>query len=123
MSQGRPSKRKRSTFGQRLFELRVASGVTQGEVAEALGISQSAYSDWECGWVAIHPDRLKALADILGTSVTELFGGAKPRQLGNVHKGRLARTFEAISKLPLRQQNRIMDHIDALIARLSVDAS
>jgi len=123
MSQGRPAKRQRSPFGQRLFELREAAGITQGEVAEALGISQSTYSDWERGSVAIHPDRLKELAEIVGTSVAELLGEAKPRRNGSTPGGRLGQNFEAISKLPRRQQTKILDVVEALLAQQTAEAS
>ena len=45
MPQGRPSTRKRNAFGQRLFELREATGLTQAQVSEALGVTQQTYSD------------------------------------------------------------------------------
>lgn len=38
MPQGRPSIRERSEFGQRLFLLREAVGLTQTQVAEQLGV-------------------------------------------------------------------------------------
>lgn len=123
MSQGRPSKRQRSPFGQRLYELREAAGITQGEVALALGISQSTYSDWERGSVAIHPDRLKELAGIVGTTVAELLGETAPRRSASAPGGRLGQSFEAIGRLPRRQQGRILDVVEALLAQHGTDAS
>lgn len=123
MSQGRPSKRKRSPFGQRLFTLREAAGITQGQVAQALGISQSTYSDWERGSVAIHPDRLKELAGIIGCSVAELIGEEPARRNGSTPTGRLGKNFDAVSKLPRRQQGKILDVVEALLAQHSTEGA
>lgn len=62
MPQGRPSIRERSEFGQRLFLLREAVGLTQTQVAEQLGIAQRSYSAWECDTSAIQPERHIRLA-------------------------------------------------------------
>jgi len=123
MPQGRPAKRERSPFGQRLFALREAAGVTQGAVSEALGITQSTYSEWERGSVAIHPERLIALARILGTTTAELLGEAKPRRNGSASSGRLGQSFEAIGKLPRRQQAKILDVVEAMLAQQTAGVS
>src|SRR6056297_3126407 len=80
MPQGRPSTRKRSEFGQRLFDLREAAGLTQAEVADQLGIGQRSYSAWERDTIAIQPERLKRLAEILATTVGELCGETPPKR-------------------------------------------
>ncbi len=118
MPQGRPAKRERSPFGKRLFTLREAAGITQGQMAEALDISQSTYSDWERGSVAIHPERLMELAGLLGTSVAELLGEAKPKRNG-APGGRLGQSFEAVAKLPRRTQAKILDVVEAMLAQQS----
>lgn len=64
MSQGRPSNRARNAFGQRLFELREAAGLTQVQVAHALEVTQQTYSDLEREPITVHIDRLKTLASI-----------------------------------------------------------
>ncbi len=123
MSQGRPSKRQRSPFGQRLYELREAAGITQSEISQALGISQSTYSDWERDSVAIQPDRLKELAGIVGTTVAELLGEASQSRISTSLGGRLGQNFDAIGRLPRRQQGKILDVVEALLAQQSVEVS
>lgn len=117
MPMGRPTNRERTDFGQRLFACREAAGLTQAEVADQLGISQRAYSAWEREPVAIVPERLADLAGILGTTVAELLGEAAPRRNGSTPGGRLGQSIEAISKLPRRQQGKILDVVEALLAQ------
>jgi transcriptional regulator with XRE-family HTH domain len=117
MQTGRPSKRPRPAFGQRLHQLRETAGLTQAQVAEKLGISARAYAFWEREPVALRPDQLQKLADTLGISVEELIGtnGTKKRGSGPVGKAR--RVFEEVSKLPRSQQQKIVEVVEALVAQ------
>jgi transcriptional regulator with XRE-family HTH domain len=123
MPMGRPTTKNRTEFGQQLFERREAAGLTQAEVAEQLGISQRAYSAWERDPVAILPERISAIAEILGTTAAELLGDAAQRRGINSPGGRLGQNIEAISKLPRRQQSKILDVMEALLAQHSAEAS
>jgi ribosome-binding protein aMBF1 (putative translation factor) len=44
---GRPTKRKRTAFGERLVAAREAAGLSQRDLADKIGISQRALSWWE----------------------------------------------------------------------------
>lgn len=123
MPMGRPTAKERTEFGQKLFERREASRLTQAEVAEQLGISQRAYSAWERDPVAIVPERISAVAGILGTTVAELLGEVVPVRTGGTPGGRLGQNIEAISKLPRRQQTKILDVVEALLAQHSTEPS
>lgn len=123
MAQGRPATRHRNAFGQRLYELREAAGLTQADVANALGLSQQSYSDLERAPVTLHLERLQRLAEILGTSVSELCGERPPRRVSGAPGGRLGQSVEKISQLPRRQQAKILDVVDALLAQHGVDSS
>jgi len=117
MNQGRPAKRQRSPFGQRLYELREAANITQATISDRLGVSQRTYSDWERGTVAFTPSRLQELANILGVEVAVLLGSPVKRRIAATNGGRLGQSFEAISNLPRRQQGKILDVVDALLAQ------
>ena len=58
------------TLGQRLTTLRKAAKLTQEEVAEKLGVTQSAVSQWETGLAAPSASLLPAL--LSGTSALRL---------------------------------------------------
>ena len=53
---------------------RKAKGLTQVEVARAIGISQNGYSDWETGKNRVDTNSLKKLAELYDVSVDYLLG-------------------------------------------------
>lgn len=61
-----------TTLGARLKALRRGRQLTQEEVVEPLGVSQSALSGWENGVITPRPDQLERLAPIIGGDLTEL---------------------------------------------------
>lgn len=63
-----------TTFAQRLFELRQKHGYSQEELAEALGVSRQAISNWERGATSPDTNNLVALARLYKVSVDELLG-------------------------------------------------
>lgn len=69
-----------------LREARKAKGYTQQEVAKYIGLSQSAYSDWERGVSNIDSSSLTKLAGLLDVTVDYLLGKPethKPEYLVN----------------------------------------
>jgi len=115
MPQGRPSTRKRNEFGQRLHNLREAKGLTQKHMSEALGVTQQTYSELERTPVTVHLERLQTLAAILEVSIGELCG-ENPKRPKPAPRGKLNQVFEAASKLPRRQQQKILDVVEPFIA-------
>lgn len=112
---GRPSKRPRTAFGERLFAARTAAGLSQVEVAQKLGITQTAYALWERRPVALRPDQIEMIAKILGVPVEELFAsnGRSKERAGPV--GRARRAFEQVSQLPRSQQQYILQVVEAFV--------
>ena len=66
------------TIGRKIAELRKAHNMTQFELADALGISFQAVSNWERG--ASMPDisKLPELAEIFGVTIDEVLGKKNP---------------------------------------------
>src|SRR3990172_120657 len=60
------------SISQRLAELRTAGGITQSEVAKAIGASQSTISQLEAGTRQPSYDMLKAIARALHVDVSHL---------------------------------------------------
>jgi DNA-binding transcriptional regulator YiaG len=56
MTAGRPAKFTRSAFGERLFAVRQQMGLSQMQLAEKLGITQSTYAGWERRTTALKPE-------------------------------------------------------------------
>ena len=55
--------------------IRVAQGLTQAELARALGVKRTTVTMWEIGASAPRPAMLLRLADVLGCTVDELLRG------------------------------------------------
>src|SRR6266568_6549280 len=109
---GRPTKRARTPFGERLAALREAAGLSQAQVADKLGITQPAYAYWEREPVALRAEQLAALADSLGVSADFLLGRQEPKARGNGPSGKLRQVFEKASRLPRHQQGKVIEFLE-----------
>ena len=54
-------------------KMRLARGLTQAKLAEALDVDTSTVTKWETGEANPRADKLPLLAKILGCSIDELF--------------------------------------------------
>jgi transcriptional regulator with XRE-family HTH domain len=114
MRTGRPSTEPRTPFGARLHAAREAAGLAQAEVAARLGVTQTAYAAWERYPVALRPDQIEAVAHLLEVPVKDLFAKTPRAFLQHGPMGRARRVFEAVSRLPRRQQRYILDIVEAV---------
>ena len=106
----------RSEVGQRLATLRQAQGLTQKQLAEKTGVSQQDIAYWERQAPAPRGEILPKLCSILNVSADELLGIAPPKLRRTAAIGRLQNVFEAASKLPRRQQEKVAEFIEAFVA-------
>lgn len=65
-------------FGNRLYELRKKSGLSQENLAEKLNISRQTLSKWELGESTPDMEKLIAISDLFEISLDELMLGKKP---------------------------------------------
>ena len=72
--------------------------------------------------IAIQPERLIRLAEILGTTVGELCGETPPKRVA-APRGKLNQVFEVASQLPRRQQNKIAEWVAAFVNQQSAEVS
>mgnify|MGYP001577569700 CR=1 FL=1 len=117
MKTGRPSNRPRTAFGERLHVAREALGLSQAHVATKFGITQKAYAVWERYPVALRPDQVEKLAEILHTSVEDLFGKKNKNGRNGGPIGKARRVFEEVSKLPRSQQQHVLMVVEAFVAQ------
>jgi transcriptional regulator with XRE-family HTH domain len=117
MQTGRPSKRPRTPFGQRLLAAREAAGLSQAQVAAKLGMGQSGYAPWEREPVALRPEQIEQLAAALGVSAEQLLGkaAAKARSAAGP-VGKVRRVFEQVGKLPRHHQDKVVEMIETILA-------
>jgi transcriptional regulator with XRE-family HTH domain len=103
-------------FGSRLAELRLARGLTQRELGEAVGISNRmvAYYERQNGSPSV--TLLQRLADALGVTVDELCNGrgAKPPAPRNL---RLVARLRRVEELRPAERRQVLQMIDALVDR------
>jgi len=91
-------------------------GLSQAQVAEKLGITQTAYADWERYPVALRPDQVERLTEILKVSVDQLYGNGQEKRQGDGPLGKARRAFEEVSRLPRKRQQRIVGVVEDMLA-------
>lgn len=62
------------SFGMRVQRLRLELGMSQGQLAKLMGVSDPAVCGWELNRTRPKPGRMEALATILKVSLAELLG-------------------------------------------------
>jgi transcriptional regulator with XRE-family HTH domain len=112
-------KKERPALGQRLTELREAAGLTQVQLAERVAVHPSNIGFWELSGTPPRGEVLPKLADALGVSVDVLLGVTPPKPKRQAAKGRLQLVFESAAKLPRRQQEKIVEVVEAMVEKHS----
>ncbi|HEN46734.1 MAG TPA: XRE family transcriptional regulator [Mizugakiibacter sp.] len=103
-------------LGARVAELRKAQGITQIQMAEALGVSQQTVNSYEVARRRIPTSALPTLAKLLTLSIDELLG--EPVKPANGKRGpasRLQQQIERVGRLPRSKQKFVIDMIDTVI--------
>lgn len=100
--------------------LRQASGLTLRELARQVGVQASNLSLWERTGKLPRADMILPLAAALGVSPEEILGGEKPAH-GRVPMGRLREVVEQLQGLPRAEQDKIIDVVEALLAKARRD--
>ena len=78
-------------LGERLYQLRKARNLSQGEVADALGVSRQSVSKWENNTSVPELDKLVKLGELFGLTLDELVKGeAAPAPAGRPERPRPA---------------------------------
>ena len=78
-------------LGERLYQLRKARNLSQGEVADALGVSRQSVSKWENNTSVPELDKLVKLGELFGLTLDELVKGeAAPAPAGRLERPRPA---------------------------------
>jgi len=119
MPSGRPAATQRTEFGSRLHEFRQKRGLSQRDVSDALGITQQSYAAWERKPVALKPEQLAILSQLIGCSIDDLLGLSPKAEKRGGPIGRARQVFEQVSQLPRAQQRKIVDVVEALVAQAS----
>ena len=105
-------------LGQRLAEARKASGLTQTQLAEQLGVAQQTLAHYEMGRLRVAVALLPPLAKALGVTVEDLMGEQpSPAKRGPAPK--LQQQIERIQQLPRSKQRFVIEMLDTVLAQQS----
>ena len=97
-----------------LRQLREAAGLSVRELARQIGDSPTNVSYWERSGQIPRSDVLAPMAKALGVTVEELLGEPRPKRVVSPG-GRSRQLFEAVSKMPRRQQEKILDILEPFV--------
>lgn len=109
------SKGPRPAQGARLLALRKAAGLTQIELASALGVSNANIAFWEWSQKPPRSDVLPAMARALRVRVEDILGNEADAAKRTPPGGKLQRTFEKVRALPRRHQELVVRFVDTLV--------
>jgi transcriptional regulator with XRE-family HTH domain len=112
---GRPPKGDRPEFGQRMSEARERAGLTQSELAKKLGVTQQVVAAWERRIIALRPEQIKAIAQAINTTADYLIGITESWKGSKGPSGKVRQVFEQVSKLPRRQQDKVVEFVEAFV--------
>ncbi len=111
-------KSERPPLAKHLASLRHAAGLSQAQLAQRLGVHPSNIAFWELSGTAPRGEVLPALARALGVTIDELLN-FKPTRTHGGPVGKVRQVFEAVSRLPRRQQKKIVELLEPFVERHS----
>jgi transcriptional regulator with XRE-family HTH domain len=116
---GRKLLKPRPKQAERLVALRKAKGLSQVELATLIGEPAANVAYWEKSAKPPRSDVLQKLADVLEVRIEDLLElDRTPTRRTNGPVGVVQRTFEKVRKLPRRQQQQVVQVVEALVISL-----
>ena len=105
-------------LGERIANARKAHGLTQQQLAEALGIAQQTLAHYEGGRSRLPVSMLPAISQLLMLSFDELMGQRVARRSGKRGPmSRLQQQIAAIEQLPKTKQQFVSQMLDTVLAQ------
>jgi transcriptional regulator with XRE-family HTH domain len=105
-------------FKTTLKQLRKKAGLTQAQLAEAIGTSQAAVAHYEMGIKAPELAKLPAISKALGVSVADLFkeepGGSQAAKVRVSPNRRAIKLQKAFEKLKPVEQQLVLKQVEGL---------
>lgn len=98
----------------RLRQFREAAGISLRELARQINEQPTNVSFWERTGTLPRSNVLVPIAQALGVTVEELLGEAKPSRATNPG-GKVRHVFAQVQRLPRRQQQKIVEVVEALL--------
>lgn len=106
-------------IGQRLRAIRQERGISQVELAAALGTYQTTVSAIERGVRGLTIQQVVKLASALGVSSDRILTQPAAGEERTLKDRRFLRRLEKVERLPKRDQQALLRTIDAFLAKVS----
>ncbi|MDQ0625873.1 helix-turn-helix domain-containing protein [Paraburkholderia graminis] len=101
-----------------MSQFRKARGITQVQLATALGVSQQTYQSYEVGRRRIQVSALPVVARALSVSLEDLFGESdSPSRSKRGPAPKWQKQIEAIAQLPKAKQQFVAQVLDSVLAQ------
>jgi len=102
-------------LGRQIAQKRKALGLTQTDLAQALGVAQQTMAHYEGGTARIAVATLPTVARVLGVSIEDLIGENRhpPGKRGPAPK--LQQQLEQLSRLPRAKQRFVSEMLDSVL--------
>lgn len=114
---GRPLTKPRAKQGAKLLKLRLEAGISQSELAEIIGEPQQNVAYWERSEKPPRSDVLPKIAKALGVKIEDILDTENEVPKRHGPTGRLQTIFDEVSRLPRRQQQKIIEFVSAVVAQ------
>lgn len=96
-------------FGERVKELRLKHNITQGELAEAMGMTATGVSYWESGKAIPNSITLLKLSDYFSVPINYLLGDNQETKPDNLLFRKIDKVDESKKALLMEVLNRTVD--------------
>jgi transcriptional regulator with XRE-family HTH domain len=109
-------------YTSRLRGLREAAGLSVRELARQIGEQHTNVLYWESSGKPPRSDVLAPMAQALGVTIEDILGLPKPRRV-LAPGGKVRQLFEEVSRLPRRQQDKIVSLLEPFVVQQRQDAA
>ena len=122
---GRKLIKPRNKRGEHLLGLRMNAGLSQEDLSQRVGVSQQTIAFWERTGTLPRSESLPHLADALGVTMEALL--SEKDTIVAVKKkggptGKVRTVFEEVSRLPRRQQEKVVEFVSAFVKQHAINA-
>ena len=106
-------------MGARIAQARKERGLTQQQLADALGVSQQTLAHYEVGRVGVAAAMLPRLVELLDLSFDEILTGQHTIRIPGKRgpASRLEQQIDAVTQLPKARQRFVVEMIDTVLAQ------
>jgi transcriptional regulator with XRE-family HTH domain len=104
-------------FGDRLADIRQSRGMTQAELALAVGVSRRVIAYYEHENAQPPGAMLVDLAKVLRVSTDQLLGLKLPKEKKSPRTARLLKRLQKVERLPATDRRVLLKMLDSLVER------